>query len=861
MNYDITPSDLDDILPVDSAINVTVGSDLLTSKLKLTGGTFDPELDVQTPKPAERIVFPGIIMEQITSSVPTSVEDSVTEVDVAVSLQDGRSVKAKVLNLKYGERIKPNDSCIVIRGKDQEEWYCFTQRYETKEIRLYELTSDLIKDGSPGDPDTRKWHCTGKRLYYDSDAQIYESDEDADDETLTFPYLWHPDIGPGIEGARVYVWCQGEQRWIITHPEGLWRFELKDDLETYGTADAYVIGPDGAATSEVIEVVDRLGNFPGIGRTESADGTKGYCKWLSDSSTFEIISVDSTQDGKPWVRRDANRKLIHLHPQQTELEEEGDPTLEHFITLVCGIYIDDCGHVLGCYNYCGVWISPWGKPQPGPKVTINQAGYMGPTNASPINFTVVFDREVEHFDETKVTLSGTAGATTAVVTGDGPTYNVAVSGMTQDGTVIATIEAGKVHDTTMHQNPNYASTSTGSGNVVEYDTTHPTCTIAKTDGQPATVTEDNIIHFTVTFSEDVFGFDSTCIGITNTGDGDAYAIVNGGPQEFDVKIRGMEGRGIITVSVAADVCQDEATHGNLVADPNDATCEYDYISPTVTIAVKAGQDNPTNEGPVEFTVVFSEVVEDFATGDVDLSGSTGVTGELVETVTGSGTTYNVAVSGMSGAGNIIAHIDADVAHSGANGNVASPTGATVEYDDVKPTCVVSATDTAASSPVEFDVVFSKSVTGFDAVHLGGTAGATTYEIEGSGTTYTVAVSGMTTDGTVTLHVEADIAEDELGNTNAVSNTKSVSYISPLYIATTGCTPNVVGTYDMILANYRDKPLYRGGASNYYIVYYGDSWYISADYASPDGPRFRRVSTVVRGTYAPELGAVGHPVVT
>ena len=38
-----------------------------------------------------------------------------------------------------------------------------------------------------------------------------------------------------------------------------------------------------------------------------------------------------------------------------------------------------------------------------------------------------------------VTLTGTAGATTAVVTGSGTTYNVAVSGMTGSGTVIASM--------------------------------------------------------------------------------------------------------------------------------------------------------------------------------------------------------------------------------------------------------------------------------------------------------------------------------------------------------------------------------------------------------------------------------------
>src|SRR5262249_40134326 len=59
-------------------------------------------------------------------------------------------------------------------------------------------------------------------------------------------------------------------------------------------------------------------------------------------------------------------------------------------------------------------------------VTIDQAAAQAdPTNGSPINYTVVFNAPVSDFDSTDVVLSGTAGATTALVTGSGTTYNVA----------------------------------------------------------------------------------------------------------------------------------------------------------------------------------------------------------------------------------------------------------------------------------------------------------------------------------------------------------------------------------------------------------------------------------------------------
>ena len=136
-------------------------------------------------------------------------------------------------------------------------------------------------------------------------------------------------------------------------------------------------------------------------------------------------------------------------------------------------------------------------------MTINQAaGQSDPTNASPINFTVVFSESVTGFAAGDVTLTGTAGATTATVTGSGTTYNVAVSGMTSDGTVIATVAGGR-RAPTRPSNGNTASTSTD--NTVTYDTTAPTVTINQAAGQ-ADPTNASPINFTVVFSESVTGF-------------------------------------------------------------------------------------------------------------------------------------------------------------------------------------------------------------------------------------------------------------------------------------------------------------------------------------------------------------------
>lgn len=110
---------------------------------------------------------------------------------------------------------------------------------------------------------------------------------------------------------------------------------------------------------------------------------------------------------------------------------------------------------------------------------------------------------------------------------------------------------------------------------------------------------------------------------------------------------------------------------------------YEYIPLTVTINQKSDQIDPTTGSTINYTVVFSESVSDFATGDVTLSGTAGAT---TATVTGSGTTYNVAVSGMTSSGTVIATIAADVA-TGATSNtnaVSTSTDNTITYDITAP---------------------------------------------------------------------------------------------------------------------------------------------------------------------------------
>jgi hypothetical protein len=236
-------------------------------------------------------------------------------------------------------------------------------------------------------------------------------------------------------------------------------------------------------------------------------------------------------------------------------------------------------------------------------VTINQAsGQSDPANSSPINFTVVFSQPVTGFATGDVSLSGTAGATTAAVTGSGSTYNVAVSGMAGSGLVTATVPAGVAQDGAGTSNA--ASTSTD--NSVTYDATAPSVTIAKASGQ-ADPTKTSPIDFTVTFNEPVTGFAAGDVSLSGTAPGGLTAAVTGSGTSYNVAVSGMTGSGLVIASIPAGAAQDAAGNSS-TASPSSATVTYDTTAPTVTIDKQAGQADPTKTSPIHFTVIFSEAV-------------------------------------------------------------------------------------------------------------------------------------------------------------------------------------------------------------------------------------------------------------
>jgi hypothetical protein len=236
-----------------------------------------------------------------------------------------------------------------------------------------------------------------------------------------------------------------------------------------------------------------------------------------------------------------------------------------------------------------------------------------------------------------------------------------------------------------------------------------------------------------------------------------------------------------------------------------------FVSPmTVTINQAGGQADPTNSSPINFTVVFSQRVTDFATGDVNLSAST-APGTLIGTVNeiapNDGTTYNVAVSGMDvdGNGTVVATILAGVAHDAATSfpNVASTSADhTVIYDNTAPTITnVSSTSTnrayTTNATIPVTITFSESVNvagGSPQLTLETGATDRVANCTGNGTntltcSYTVQAGDTSLDldyvGTTSLALNGGTIRDATGN-DAV-----LTLASPGAAGSLGASKNIV----------------------------------------------------------------------
>ncbi|PWL31988.1 Ig-like domain-containing protein [uncultured Roseivirga sp.] len=378
-----------------------------------------------------------------------------------------------------------------------------------------------------------------------------------------------------------------------------------------------------------------------------------------------------------------------------------------------------------------------------PDVTITSA-VADPTNGA-FTTTFTFSEDVTGFVIGDITLGNATASNFSQTSASVYTADITP---TTDGTVTIDVASNVAEDAAT--NGNSAATQFG----VEADLTNPDVTITSAVADPTNGT----FAATFTFSEDVTGF---VIGDITLGNATASNFSQTSASVYTADITPTTD-GTVTIDVAANVAVDAVTNGNTAA--TQFSVEADLTNPDLTITSSVA--DPTN-GTFTATFTFSEDVTGFVIGDITLGNASA--SNFSQT---SASVYTADIIPTTD-GTVTIDVAANVAEDAAtNGNTAA-TQFSVEADLTNPdVTITSAVADPTNGAFTATFTFSEDVTGFVIGDITlGNATASKFS-QGSPSVYTVDIT-PTTDGTVTIDVTANVAEDAATNGNSATTQFSV----------------------------------------------------------------------------------------
>ncbi|TXN67259.1 tail fiber protein, partial [Methylobacterium sp. WL6] len=313
---------------------------------------------------------------------------------------------------------------------------------------------------------------------------------------------------------------------------------------------------------------------------------------------------------------------------------------------------------------------------------------------------------------------------------------------------------------------------------------------------PGTVgpTNTTTLTETVTFSETVTGLDASDFTVTGTNGATATVssvTATATPGIYTVGLTGVSGTGSLQLNLVNDGTIKDTAGNALTGTLTGPATAVDHAVPTIT-GIVPSTTGPTNATTLTETVTFSEAVTGVTADDFTVT-SSGTATAQVASVSGSGTTYTVALNQATGDGTV--RLDLKASGTGITDTAGNPitgglTGPQTTLDHTAPTATSTAAVTAANAASEtYAVHFSEAVTGvgtndFVLASTGGAGGNIT-AVTGSGQDYTVTVSGISGAGSLAL---------------ALADTPSVNDAATNALAANGLTSSTAHTIDRVAPN-------------------------------------------------------------
>ncbi len=362
--------------------------------------------------------------------------------------------------------------------------------------------------------------------------------------------------------------------------------------------------------------------------------------------------------------------------------------------------------------------------------------------------------------------TGTANGVVAV-SGSGTSYTVTINNIVGSGTLGISLLAG----TAVDQAGNLAP-ATGPSSSFVVDNTPPTVSVSAPSVSIAN-TAAGSVTYNITYADANFNTSTLTtanITLNKTGTANGVVGVTGSGLSYTVTIGSLSGNGTLGITIAANTASDLAGNEAPASAPS-TTFIVDNRAPTVTIG--APSINYAAAGPITYTVTYRDAnfgSSSLTTGNITLNATGSANGNV--SVSGSGTSYTVSITNLSGDGTLGFTIAAGSAVDLAGNTAAGASSGTFVVDTTPPSISIGGPSATLTNtgPIIYTITYggdnfassTLSTADVSLVTTGSATGTLSFDT-GTGTTRTVTITNIQGNGTLGIAVASGSAVDLAGN--------------------------------------------------------------------------------------------------
>ncbi len=285
--------------------------------------------------------------------------------------------------------------------------------------------------------------------------------------------------------------------------------------------------------------------------------------------------------------------------------------------------------------------------------------------------TLTFTESVSDFEQSDLTLSGTATASiTAWVSTDDTVFTATIT-PTTEGDVVLSVAANVATDAA--SNNNTASET----QTVTVDMTSPGVSLSVPEGA-----QNGAFNVTIIFSEAVSDFEQSDLSVSGTATASITAWQGIYDTVFTATITPTTS-GTVILGIAEGVATDAASNNNTASKTQIVNIDMD--APVISITVPIG----VQDEAFDVTITFTESVFGFEQADLSVSGT--ATASITAWATTDNTVFTATIS-LTASGEVVLSVAADVATDAAGNNNLSSVTVTVKVTVEPETVLVSVCD-------------------------------------------------------------------------------------------------------------------------------------------------------------------------